>query len=521
MHTVNQRRSALNGHDPLAGGAIRGWSIMQFYATGASAARQRTACAIVGIHERAAVSGPARDLDRASGGAISRVLKRGDFSGKSGDALPIVGTRGGPAERLLLVGLGARKGYNRKAYRRAVVAATQWLAKSGAANAVLYLPREPIPGLDAYYAARLAVESVAATLYRIPDLKSGRKPPRPKLARLGIGVRTADLAAARRGIGDGRGIATGMALTRDLANLPANVCTPAYLAGAARRLAGEHRKVRARVLDERAIRRLRMGSFLSVTRGSDEPARLIVLEYRGTRASMAPVALVGKGITFDSGGISLKQPPAMDEMKFDMTGAASVFGTIKALATIGAAVNVVGIVPTCENMPSGRATKPGDIVTSMSGKTIEVLNTDAEGRLILCDGISYARRFKPRAVVDIATLTGACVIALGAHYCGLFSPDDRLAASLAAAGERSDDRAWRMPIAEEYSELLKSNFADLANVAGREAGAITAACFLWKFTEGLRWAHLDIAGTAYLTGSQKGSTGRPVPLLVDWLLRGD
>ena len=275
------------------------------------------------------------------------------------------------------------------------------------------------------------------------------------------------------------------------------------------------------MLDERAIRRLGMGSFLSVTRGSDEPARLIVLEYRGGRRSSAPVALVGKGITFDTGGISLKQPPAMDEMKFDMTGAASVFGTIKALATIGAAVNVVGIIPTCENMPSGRATKPGDIVTSMSGKTIEVLNTDAEGRLILCDGISYARRFKPRAVVDIATLTGACVIALGGYYCGLFSPDDELAASLAAAGERSDDRAWRMPLAEEYSELLKSNFADLANVAGREGGAITAACFLWKFAEGLRWAHLDIAGTAYLTGSHKGSTGRPVPLLVDWLLHGD
>ena len=494
---------------------------MQFYATGASAARQRSACHIVGIHERAEMTGPARDLDRRAGGAIGRVLRRGDFSGKAGDVLPITGAAGGPVERVLLVGLGPRKGYNRKAYRRAIVAATQWLAKSGAANAMLYLPREAIPGVEPYYAARHAVESVAGTLYRIPDLKSGRKPPRPKLARFGIGVRSADLAAARRGIRDGRGMVAGMALTRDLANLPANVCTPAHLAGAARRLAAEHRKIRARVLDARAIRRLRMGSFLSVTRGSDEPPRLIVLEYRGARASEAPVALVGKGITFDTGGISLKQPPGMDEMKFDMSGAASVFGAIKALATIGATVNVVGIVPACENMPSGRATKPGDIVTSMSGKTVEVLNTDAEGRLVLCDAINYARRFKPRAVVDIATLTGACVIALGAHYSGLFSPDDKLAAALAAAGERSDDRAWRMPVAEEYAELLKSNFADLANVAGREAGAITAACFLWKFTDRLRWAHLDIAGTAYLTGSHKGSTGRPVPLLVDWLLQGD
>lgn len=493
---------------------------MQFYATGASAARQKTACAIVGIHDNAAMTAAARELDRAAGGAIGRVLRRGDFTGKAGELLPIMHARG-PAERVLLVGLGAKKGYGRKAYRRAIAAATQWLAKGGAGDAVSYLAAEPVPGLEPYYAARQALESVESALYRIPDLKTGRKPPRPKLARVGIAVAQAELEAARRGIRDGRGIAAGAALTRDLANLPANVCTPTYLAGRARQLAREHKAIRARVLDLRAIRRLKMGSFLSVTRGSEEPPRLIVLEYRGGRRGAAPVALVGKGITFDTGGISLKQPPGMDEMKFDMTGAASVFGALKALATIGAAVNVVGIVPTCENMPSGRATKPGDIVRSMSGKTIEVLNTDAEGRLILCDGISFARRFRPRAVVDIATLTGACVVALGAHYCGLFSPDEKLAAALAAAGERADDRAWRMPVAEEYAELLKSNFADMANVAGREGGAITAACFLWKFTEGLRWAHLDIAGTAYLTGGQKGSTGRPVPLLVDWLLHKD
>jgi len=493
---------------------------MQFHASGMSAARQRTACAIVGVHEGAAMTGSARALDRACGGVIGRLLRRGDFSGKTGEVLPILAARKGPAERVLLVGLGPRSGYGRKQYRRAVVVATQWLAKSGAANALSYLAVDPVPGAEPYYAARHAVESVSSTLYRIPDLKSGRKPPRPKLARIGIAVPVADLVAARRGIKDGRGVAAGMALMRDLANLPANVCTPTYLAGAARKLAAEHKSVRARVLDVREIRRLKMGSFLSVTRGSDEPPRLIVLEYRGASSREAPVALVGKGITFDTGGISLKQPPGMDEMKFDMSGAASVFGAFKALATIGAAVNVVGIIPTCENMPSGRATRPGDIVTSMSGKTIEVLNTDAEGRLILCDGISYARRFKPSAVVDIATLTGACVIALGAHYCGLFSPDEKLASAIAAAGERADDRAWRLPVAEEYSDLLKSNFADMANVAGREAGAITAACFLWKFTDGLRWAHLDIAGSAYLSGSQKGSTGRPVPLLVDWLLHG-
>jgi leucyl aminopeptidase len=494
---------------------------MQFHATRAGSTGQKTACAIVGIHENAVMTAAARSLDRGAGGAISRLLRRGDFSGKCGETLPIVATRRGPAERLLLVGLGPRASYGRKAYRRAIFAATQWLAKSGAANAVSYLAVEQVPGLEPYYAARQAVESVSNALYRIPDLKSAKKPPRPKLARFGIAVPDSDLESTRRGIEHGRGIAAGGALTRDLANLPANVCTPTYLAAASKSLAKEHKSVSVSVLDVREIRRLKMGSFLSVTRGSDEPPQLIVLEYQGGRKGEAPVALVGKGITFDTGGISLKQPPGMDEMKFDMTGAASVIGTIKALATIGAPVNVVGIVPTCENMPSGRATKPGDIVTSMSGKTIEVLNTDAEGRLILCDGITFARRFKPSAVVDIATLTGACVIALGAHYSGLFSPDAKLAEALAAAGERADDRAWRLPVAEEYADLLKSNFADIANVAGREAGAITAACFLWRFAEGLRWAHLDIAGSAYLTGSHKGSTGRPVPLLVDWLLHGD
>ncbi len=493
---------------------------MQFKIIKAGSARQKTACAVVGVHEGATLGSAGRKADRASGGAISRVLKRGDFAGKSAETFPVVGLRRGPAQRILLVGLGPKAKFGRKAYRRAVYAATQWLAKSGAGDAVSWLAADGVPGIDVYYAVRQAVESVSNALYRIPDLKTARKPGPPKISRFGLVVPDADAQEAERGVKDGRGVAAGSALMKNLANLPANVCTPRYLADAATALAKGHKSVRVQVLDEREIKRLGMGSFLSVTRGSEEPPRLIVFEYGGGKKGEAPVALVGKGITFDTGGISLKQPSGMDEMKFDMSGAASVFGTIEALATIGAPVNVVGIVPTCENMPGGRATKPGDIVTSMSGKTIEVLNTDAEGRLILCDGITYSRRFKPRAVVDIATLTGACVIALGAHYCGLFSPDEKLAAGIVAAGERSDDRAWRLPVAEEYGELLKSNFADMANVAGREAGAITAACFLWKFTDGLSWAHLDIAGSAYLTGSHKGSTGRPVPLLVDWLLHG-
>jgi leucyl aminopeptidase len=493
---------------------------MQFQVIKAGAARQKTACAVVGVFEDGTLGDAGRRADRAAGGALSRILKRGDFAGRSAETFPVVGLRRGPAERVLLVGLGKRSGFGRKPYRRAVYAATQWLAKTGVSNAVSWLAADGVPGIDARYAARHAVESVSNALYRIPDLKTAKKPPLPKLARFGIVVPDADAAEAERGVKDGRGIAAGSARMRDLANLPANICTPRYLADAAKALAKEHKSIKVQVLDEREIKRLGMGSFLSVTRGSEEPPRLIVFEYSGGAKGEAPVALVGKGITFDTGGISLKQPPGMDEMKFDMSGAASVFGTMKALATLAAPVNVVGIVPTCENMPSGRATKPGDIVTSMSGKTIEILNTDAEGRLILCDGITFSRRFKPRVVVDIATLTGACVVALGAHYCGLFSPDSALAEAIQAAGERADDRAWRLPVAEEYAELLRSNFADMANVAGREGGAITAACFLWKFTEGLRWAHLDIAGSAYLTGTHKGSTGRPVPMLVDWLLYG-
>ncbi|MBS1199654.1 MAG: leucyl aminopeptidase [Proteobacteria bacterium] len=492
---------------------------MQFHVTRSSAASQRTACAVVGVYEKGELSAAADELDRKCGGLIRRVIKRGDFDGRSGSVLPIAELPGAPAERALLAGLGRRADFGRKPYRKAVAAAVEWLAKGGARDAVLFLSQEKVAEVDAYYAARYAVESVHSSLYRIPDLKSGKKPPQPKLSRVGIAVADrGELASARRGLEHGAGIAAGMALTRDLGNLPANVCTPSYLGTRARELARRHRSVRARVMDEAEIRRLRMGAFLSVTRGSEQPPRLIVIEYRGGKPSDAPVALVGKGVTFDSGGISLKPGLSMDEMKYDMGGAASVLGAIEAVATIGAKMNVVGVIPACENMPSGRATKPGDIVTAMSGKTIEVLNTDAEGRLILCDALHYVRKFKPRAVVDIATLTGACVIALGAHYSGLFANDDDLARDLDAAGRRADDRAWHMPVAEEYTEQLKSNFADLANIGGREAGAVTAACFLGRFTEGLKWAHLDIAGTAWLSGARKGSTGRPVPLLVDWLL---
>ena len=491
---------------------------MRSYVVTASAARQKTDCAIVGLHDGAPLAGAAAQLDAASGGRIARLVKRGDFRGRAGE-VALVDAERGPAERIVLVGLGKAGGYDRKRYKKALAAGFAAAARTSARDAVSYLALDDIAGTDTNYRARLAAEAVGNVLYRVPVIRSKRDKAASPLRSFGLAVGSRDQKAdAQKGLAHGAGIAAGTALTRDLANLPANVCTPSYLAAKARELARTHRSVRAQVLDERDLKRLKMGSFLSVTAGTDEPARLIVLRHDGGRRNEAPIVLVGKGVTFDSGGISLKQPPGMDEMKFDMTGAASVFGAIEAAATMQLKLNLVGVVPACENMPSGRATKPGDIVTSMSGQTIEVINTDAEGRLILCDAITYSRRFKPAVVVDVATLTGACVVALGAHLSAVMSNDDDLAAELEEAGRRAEDRCWHMPMAEEYHDMLKSNFADFMNACSREGGAITAACFLAKFADGLRWAHLDIAGTAYLSGAQKGSTGRPVPLLVDFLL---
>lgn len=492
---------------------------MEYFVTSASPSRQRTDCAIVGVFEKGELSSAASDIDARIGGKIARLVKRGDLRGKAGDLVMLADISGAACERIVVVGLGSRSGFKRKQYRKALTSALGAVARTGARDVVSYLSLDAVSDADSYSLARMSAEVVGNSAYRIPDQKTSNKRPKSTLTRFGFGAANrTDKTQGERGLEHGRGIVAGMGLMRDLANLAPNVCTPTYLANAAKTLAREHRSVSARVLNEDECRRLKMGSFLSVTAGTVEPAKLIVLEYRRGKRGNAPIALVGKGVTFDTGGISLKTPPAMDEMKFDMSGAASVFGTFKAVAELGLPVNLVGIIPACENMPDGRATKPGDIVKSMSGQTIEVLNTDAEGRLILCDAITYSRRFKPSAVIDIATLTGACVVALGTHLSGLFTNDEALGDALEQAGKRADDRAWPLPIGDEYAEGLKSNFADFANVAGREGGAITAACFLAKFTDGLRWAHLDIAGTAYVGGSQKSSTGRPVPLLVDYLI---
>jgi leucyl aminopeptidase len=493
---------------------------MRFDVWSGNLARVGTDCLVVGVFEEGTLPDDTRAIDRASRGAIAAVVRRGDFAGRLGDTQLLGSLAGLRATRVLLVGLGAEKGYSRKSWRRAAYAAVASLARTRIARAALALARPDAKALDDYWLARAGAEICGAALYRVNDLKSGKRPKPPALARVHIGpVSRSGVAAARRGFAHGAAVAIGAKALRDLGNLPGNVCTPTYLANAARGIAKRYRSVRVRVLDERAIRRNRMGCFLAVTRGSVEPPRFIVLEHRGGRRGAAPVVLVGKGITFDSGGISIKDAANMDEMKFDMSGAASVLGALTVVAELKLPLNVVGLVPTCENMPDGKAIKPGDIVRSASGQTVEILNTDAEGRLILCDALHYARRYRPAAVVDIATLTGACVVALGAHHTGILGNDDVLARELVDCGSRADDRAWQLPLTEDYADQLKSNFADMANVAGRDGGAITAAAYLGKFTRGLSWAHLDIAGTAYLGGSAKGSTGRPLSLLAEFLIR--
>jgi leucyl aminopeptidase len=492
---------------------------MDFLAIVDAKAHTPAGCAVVGIYENAELGIAARQVDKQLAGLITNLLGSGDFTAKVGDSLMLPLPAGSTAARLLLIGLGPRAGFGRKQYRKALQASAQALTKTGAGDAVVYLALEPVPELDVQYRARMVSEIFTSHAYKIPDLKTSPKPKARRLTK--VHVATADARAekaATEGLRIGTAIGSGLAFARDLANLPPNVCTPTYMGNRALQLAKEIPSIKTKVLDESGIKALKMGAFLAVTQGSEEPPRLIVCEYRGTRKTVAPICLVGKGITFDSGGISLKDPPAMDEMKFDMSGGAAVLGTLRAIAELKLPINVVVIVAACENMPSGTAVKPADIVTTMSGQTVEILNTDAEGRLVLCDAITYSRRYKPAAVIDVATLTGACIVALGNHVSGLMSNTPALAQELESAGLRADDRAWRLPVGEEYVDQLKSNFADIANVGGREGGACTAGSFLGKFAKDLAWAHLDVAGTAWVSGAQKGSTGRPVPLLVDFLI---
>ena len=476
-------------------------------------------CIAVGIYESRKLTAAARGLDKAARGHLNAVLRRGDMEGKGGTTLLLHGIPGVSAERVLLVGLGKEEEFGDKAYRDAIATTVRALRNTGSKHALLTLSDIPLAKRNTAWRVRQGVLVVEAALYRPDRLKSKKDDAPASLAALSFSVSQKDVSAARSALAEGQAIGRGMNLTRELGNLPANICTPTYLAEQARQLAKTF-KLKCEVLDRARMEKLGMGSLLSVARGSHQPPRFIILQYHGGKAKAKPIVLVGKGITFDTGGISLKPGAEMDEMKYDMSGAASVLGTFRALAEMKLPLNVVGLIPTTENMPGGAATRPGDIVTSMSGQTIEILNTDAEGRLILCDALTYAERFEPDCVVDVATLTGACVIALGAVASGLMANHDGLAEELLAAGQSSGDRAWQLPLWDDYQEMLKSNFADIPNISGsRAAGTITGACFLARFTKKYRWAHLDVAGTAWRSGKEKGSTGRPVPLLTHFLMK--
>ena len=485
--------------------------------TGAPAAA-RSGCVVVGIYHGRKLSAAASALDRATKGYLAGVLRRGDMEGKLASTLLLHNPPHAACERVMLVGLGKSDKFGDREYRQALAAAARALALTGATDAALHLPALAVGKRDAAWKVTHAVAAARESAYRFDRMKSKVEDGPAGLRRLDLHVgERSVLKRAESGLQHGLALAHGTAMARDLGNLPGNVCTPTYLAGEARELAKRYR-MRVSVLERADMEKLGMGALLSVARGSVEPPKMIVLEHRGGPKNQKPVVLIGKGITFDTGGISLKPAPEMDEMKFDMCGAASVLGTLKAVGEMRLPVNVVGIIPTTENMPGGAASKPGDIVTTMSGQTVEILNTDAEGRLILCDALTYAERFEPAAVVDIATLTGACVIALGHVVSGLFANDDTLARQLIAAGDTAWDRVWQMPLHDDYQEQLKSNFADFANIGGRPAGSVTAACFLQRFAGKFRWAHLDIAGTAWKSGKEKGATGRPVPLLTQFLV---
>ncbi|OZI63255.1 leucyl aminopeptidase [Bordetella genomosp. 11] len=490
----------------------------------ASLHQVKTAALAVGVFAEGVLTAAADLIDRASNGALRTVVKS-EFRARQGTTLLLRSLPGVSAQRVVLVGLGKQEEYSARAHAAAEQAFAAYCVSAQLTEGASTLVSVPIEGTPIRARARQAAIAAGNATYHYDE--SFGKPDRetrPKLRKIVHCIERSDATHVQAGLREGGAIANGMELARTLGNLPGNLCTPTYLGETARKLERAYKTVKVQVMDRKQIEALGMGAFLSVARGSDEPPRFIVLRHAGkparktTKDGAGPIVLVGKGITFDSGGISIKPAATMDEMKFDMCGAASVLGAFRALAELQLPLDVVGLIPTCENMPSGKANKPGDVVTSMSGQTIEILNTDAEGRLILCDALTYAERFKPSAVIDIATLTGACVVALGNVNSGLFSKNDALADALLRAGRESLDTAWRMPLDDAYQEQLKSNFADMANIGGPPAGAVTAACFLSRFAKAYPWAHLDIAGTAWRGGKEKGSTARPVPLLMQYLL---
>jgi leucyl aminopeptidase len=492
---------------------------MQFTVKASNPATLVTGCLVAGIFEDHHLPEPTALLDAASHKFITKLVQAGDITGKAGQALLLQKVDGIRAQRVLLVGCGKSKELDAKKYAAILRNTCKTLQKHNLHEAAVTLTGLAVPGLEVSRKAELLARLFETLDYRYTATKSKPAKFTPLKQLVVVVGESRERAGASSGLEIGSATGKGMNLARNLGNLPANICTPTYLAKQAVQLAKRHpRQLTTQTLTEAQMKRLGMHSLLSVGNGSDQASAFIVMKYQGAAAREQPHVIVGKGITFDTGGISLKPGAGMDEMKFDMCGAASVLGTMAALCELKPDINVVGVIASAENMPGGRATKPGDIITSMSGQTIEVLNTDAEGRLVLCDALTYVERFKPKTVIDIATLTGACVVALGAVASGMMSNNDDLANTLYQCGLDALDPCWRLPLWEEYQEQLNSNFADIANIGGTKAGSVTAACFLARFTKKYKWAHLDIAGTAWLQGNDKGATGRPVPLLVEYLL---
>ena len=485
---------------------------MEYAISGKSVAALKTDCLILPLDEHSTLL---PELPDASAEQIRKLVKAGDFTGKRGQTLMLHDPAGLPARRLLLVGSGELP-LAPVAFQRLVASATQAVRNSGSRSVALHLPPGLVRDQDMAWQVREGTRAVDEALYQFNECRS--KAPAAAALRTVTLLPGSSSAALQEALRQGKAIAAGVSLCRDLGNRPPNLCFPAYLSDQARQLAKQYPALKVSVISEQQAEKLGMGAFCAVARGSERDGQIIVMEYRGAKG--APVALVGKGITFDTGGISLKPGAGMDEMKFDMGGAASVFGTVKTVCELGLPIHLVAVVAAAENMPDGRASRPGDIVTSLSGQTVEILNTDAEGRLVLCDALTWVQqKHKPHTVIDIATLTGACVVALGSHAQAVYANDHELAKALLDAGDACGDRGWPMPLWEDYQEQLDSPFADMANIGGPKAGSITAACFLARFTRDVRWAHLDIAGTAWISaGKQKGATGRPVPMLTRFLM---
>jgi leucyl aminopeptidase len=492
---------------------------MEFNVKSGNPEKQRTACLIIGVSQPRKLSRAGRLIDKISDGFLSTIIRRGDMDGKLGQTLVLHNVPGTLSDRLLLVGCGKDKDLNETNFLKILDSVSGALENLGAMEAYSYLTDLNIKGRNIHWKVFQSVMQMEKNRYQFEQLKSKKKEPVKGIRKLVMNVPSRrDLSTGEAAIQQGNAISAGVGLAKDLGNLPGNICTPTYLAEQSVRLSKTFPAIVTEVLEEEDMKQLGMGSLLSVAAGSRQPAKLISMEYHGGDSQQKPIVLVGKGVTFDSGGISLKPGASMDEMKYDMCGAASVIGTLSAVAEMQLPINVVGIIPTSENLPDGLATKPGDIVTSMAGLTIEILNTDAEGRLILCDALTYAEKFDPSIVIDIATLTGACIVALGRNPSAVLGNHSPLVNDLIGSGKKVQDKVWELPLWDEYQDQLKSNFADIANIGGRDAGTITAACFLSRFTKKYKWAHLDIAGTAWISGDNKGATGRPVPLLTQYIL---